>query len=67
MVLSALADASVRPSGLNATPKTVLACPVSAPSGLRLRTSHSLIVSSLPPDASVRPSGLNATLQTELA
>ena len=64
-VWSAPAEASVWPSGLNATPET-------SPRGrrerrrtaVRVRTFHSRIVASLLPDASVWPSGLNATLLT---
>ncbi len=61
------AEASIVPSGLNATPLTPAGWPVSSALGWRLATSHSLItVSCCWPDTSRsaqdardRPSGLN--------
>jgi hypothetical protein len=65
MVASLLPDASVRPSGLNATLLTGRVWPASgAPSCLCASASHSRIVVSPLPDASVRPPGPNATLLT---
>ena len=64
-MLSALAAASMVPSGLKATDQMGPVWPVSgAPSGSARRgspTSHSRTVLSALPLASVRPSGLNAT------
>ena len=65
IVLSALAEASRCPSGLNATPYTGPVCPVSgAPIGWPVSASHTRTVASKLAEASRCPSGLNATLLT---
>ena len=65
-VWSRLPDASVLPSGLNATANTESVRPVSGlPSWRCVATSHNRIVPSALPDASVLPSGLNATSNTQ--
>src|SRR5947209_5603365 len=61
IVLSVLAEASVFPSGLNATEYTSDVCPLRVARSLPVFASHSLIVWSHLPEASVLPSGLNAT------
>jgi len=61
IVPSSLPDASVLPSGLNATEWTLPVCPLWVTRSLPVATFHSLIVLSPLPDASVLPSGLNAT------
>src|SRR5437764_3787741 len=64
-VLLPLAEASVIPSGLNATLLTGPVLPISGkPSCVWVTRSHNRIVPSALPDASMRPSGLNATLLT---
>ena len=66
-VPSSPAEASVVPSGLNATEFTALVWPVSgSPIGWRLDTSHSRTVPSSPAEASIVASGLNATEFTAL-
>jgi len=66
-VLSALAVASSRPSGLNATPLTSLVWPVRVRRCSPVAGSHSRAVPSALAVASIRPSGLNATLRTQLS
>ena len=70
-MLSSLALASVRLSGLNAIELTQLVCPVSgwpiARGWAGSATLHNWIVPLSLPLASVRPSGLNATEFTTLA
>ena len=61
-VSSLLAEAMRRPSGLNATPYTVLVCPLSVSVSRPVTASQILTVPSPLPDASRLPSGLNATL-----
>jgi hypothetical protein len=64
-VSSSLPLASRWPSGLNATLRTELVCPVSgAPIGWPVSASHSRTVWSAPELASLCPSGLTATLST---
>ena len=58
-VLSAPALASVCPSGLNATSRTLPVCPVRVATGARRSRLHSRTVLPLAV-AMVRPSGLNA-------
>ena len=66
-VLSSDAEASVCPSGLNATPVTPLVWPRSgSPRGLPDLTSQRITVLSPDAEASVSPSGLNATPITGL-
>ena len=58
-VPSQLADASLSPSGLNATPLTTPVWPVSgAPSGLRVPASHNRIVRHHPLHRTQAPSEL---------
>src|SRR4051812_19492780 len=61
-------EASIVPSGLNATPFTVPTRPVSAsPTGFPVVAPHSRTVPSVPPAEARRlPSGLNATPHTPL-
>src|SRR5262245_11531345 len=59
--MSALPEASVLPSGLNATQLTASVCPVNFATSLPDATSHSRIVLSAPHEAIVLPSGLKAT------
>ena len=66
-VLSADAEASVCPSGLNATLITEPVCPRSgSPRGLPDFTSQRITVLSEDAEASVCPSGLNATPVTDV-
>gem|GEM_PF-6113664 len=65
MVLSALPEAKILPSGLNATLVTEPLCPVRVEITLSVDRFHSLMVLSSLPEAKVLPSGLNATLLTE--
>src|ERR1700739_461926 len=66
MVLSLLADAIRRPSGLNATLHTPPVWSVSgSPTGWPVRVSHNRTVPSSLADARYWPSGLNATLCTQ--
>ena len=66
IVWSLLPEASVLPSGLNATDHTPPVCPLRVACSLPVATSHSLIVWSPLPEASVLPSGLYATEYTQL-
>src|SRR5947207_2366923 len=61
MVLSALAEASQRPSGLKATAKMGFLWPLSFCTSCPLDRFQILIVLSSSPEASSRPSGLKAT------
>ena len=62
-VLSKEAEASVPPSGLNATLYTASVCPArGSPSRVRVLASQRMTVLSSEAEASVPPSGLNATL-----
>jgi hypothetical protein len=63
IVPSADPDASILPSGENATLRTELVCPLSVRSSRPLAVSHNLMVLSPDPEASVLPSGENATLE----
>ena len=63
-VPSWLAEASCRPSGLNATASTPRAWPVRVACAAPVAGSHSRTVPSPPAEASCRPSGLNATAST---
>ena len=61
-VLSSEAEASMPPSGLNATLVTPFACPArGSPSRVRVLASQRMTVLSEEAEASVPPSGLNAT------
>ena len=64
MVLSVLPEASVCPSGENATDLMRLRSLASVRSGWPLETSQSLMVSSQLPENSIRPSGENARDET---
>jgi hypothetical protein len=64
MVPSMLPVASVCPSGLNATEKTISVCPNRVAVGCPVAGSHSRTVRSVPALARVRPSGLKATETT---
>src|SRR5437016_421686 len=63
IVQSSLPEASVLPSGLNASELIDRVCPSKTVS-LPVFTSHSLIVLPAYPEATVSPSGLKATDQT---
>ena len=65
MVLSLLAEAKVRPSGLKHTDDTLSAWPSSVPSIWPMAASQSLMVPPLPPAATVQLSGLKATELTQ--
>src|SRR5208337_3317521 len=62
---SALPDASLRPSGLNATELTELVCPARVRNSCPLATSQSLTEWSRLPESKVCPSGLKATDATD--
>src|SRR5690349_3770117 len=65
IVWSPPAEASVFPSGPNATDSTPEVCPRNVAHSFLTATSQSLTVWSLLPDARVLPSGLNATDRTK--
>src|ERR1700712_3843464 len=64
IVLSWLPEASVLPSGLNATELMARVCPFKVVLSLPALASQSLIVLSRDAEASILPSGLNATHDT---
>ncbi|VFN06641.1 MAG: hypothetical protein BECKG1743D_GA0114223_108941, partial [Candidatus Kentron sp. G] len=59
-------ETSLEPSGLNATDRTKLPCPVRRAISLPVATSHNRTVLSKDPEASIEPSGLKATESTPL-
>src|SRR5262245_49820475 len=59
MLPSSLAEASVLPSGLKTTDRTVAVCPLKTAICFPVGTPQSLMSHPPPPDASIAPFGLN--------